>query len=101
MLPCGLATESFSKDCIQLEIPVPITATNYQYALPRIDSSIDAVDWIWYDTTWSHQDANGHVNGTIPVNITFTISAQLCVPPHGNKSEILQIATHGIGFDKR
>lgn len=98
----GVAASGLSPEqCVQLEVPVPVTATNYHYALPRVDNNIDAVDWIWNLTTWSHQAPDGHVTGPVPVNTTFTISAQLCVPPQRSKSDILQIATHGIGFDKR
>lgn len=94
-------TAPLSKQCVQLEVPLLITANNSQFDLPRVDSNIDAVGWVWDLTTWSHRSENGRVNDVISVNDTFTISAQLCVPPQGNKSDILQIATHGIGFDKR
>lgn len=90
-----------SKQCVQLEVPLLVTANNSEFDLPRVDSNIDAVDWVWDLTTWSHGGENGRVTGVIPVNETFTISAQLCVPPQGTKADILQIATHGIGFDKR
>lgn len=94
-------TGTSSKQCIQLEVPLPVIATNFHYGLPRIDSNVDAVDCIWNLTTWSHQDSNMHITGVVPVNATFTISAQLCIPPGGSKSDILQIASPGIGFDKR
>lgn len=90
-----------SKSCVQLEVPLLITANNSRFDLPRVDSSIDAVDWVWDLTIWSHRSETGRVTGVIPVNDTFTISAQLCVPEQGTKADILQIATHGIGFDKR
>lgn len=89
-----------SKQCVQLEVPLLITANNSRFDLPRVDNSVDAVDWVWDLTTWSHKGESGRVTGVIPVNDTFTISAQLCVPPQGAKSDVLQIATHGIGFDK-
>lgn len=92
---------SFSKECIQLDIPLRINAKNHRYAYPRVDSNIDAVDWVWNLTTWSHGTPADHITGVIPINDTFTISTQLCVPPQGAKSDILQLATHGIGFDKR
>ncbi|KAK9326637.1 hypothetical protein V1520DRAFT_358791 [Lipomyces starkeyi] len=37
----------------------------------------------------------------ITVSGTYGISAQLCVPPDSKNRELLQIATHGLGFDKR
>lgn len=87
-----------SKQCVQLAVPLLVTANNSRFNLPRVDNNIDAVDWVWDVTTWSHKSETGPV---IPVNDTFTISAQLCVPPQGAKPDILQIATHGVGFDKR
>lgn len=34
------------------------------------------------------------------VQQSFAISAQLCVLKYSEKANILQIATHGFGFDK-
>lgn len=90
-----------SKQCVQLEVPLLITANNSRFDLPRVDSNIDAVDLVWDLTTWSHMGETGRVTGIIPINDTFTISAQLCIPQQGAKADILQIATHGVGFDKR
>lgn len=90
-----------SKQCVQFEVPLLVTANNSRFDLPRVDNNIDAVDWVWDLTTWSHMSENGRITGVIPVNDTFTISAQLCIPSQGDKAEILQIATHGVGFDKR
>lgn len=59
------------------------------------------MDWIWDLTTWSHSHTTDHITGVNRVNDTFTISAQLCVPSQGAKLDILQIASHGLGFDKR
>jgi hypothetical protein len=90
------------KQCIQLDVPVPVRATNLQYDMPRVDSSIDAIDWTVNVTTWSTKSAKDRVIGKVDINCTFTINAQLCFPPQmGAKSDILQIATPGNGFDKR
>lgn len=75
-----------SKQFVQLEVPLLVTANNSEFDLPRVDSNIDAVDWVWDLPTWSHGGENGRVTGVIPVNETFTISAQLCVPPQGSKA---------------
>lgn len=70
--------------------------------MPRVDSSIDAIDWTVNVTTWSTKSAKDRVIGKVDINCTFTINAQLCFPPQmGAKSDILQIATPGNGFDKR
>ncbi|KAL2170679.1 hypothetical protein VTG60DRAFT_4521 [Thermothelomyces hinnuleus] len=97
----GGAASSF-KQCVQLEVPVPVVATNQNYSMPRVDSSIDAIDWTVNVTTWSTPDAAARIINPVHINSTFRISAQLCVPSKkGPKANILQIATHGLGFDKR
>ncbi|KAK7432913.1 hypothetical protein QQZ08_000384 [Neonectria magnoliae] len=90
-----------AKQCIQLDVPVEVSATNFQYETSRIDSNIDATGWLWDMYTWSHPTGEAIITGTIEVHEEFTIGAQLCVPHGSNKSSILQIASHGLAFDKR
>lgn len=91
-----------TKQCVQLEVPVPVIATNRHYSMPRVDSNIDAIDWTVNVTTWSEPSAEDRSMRLLPINSTFKISAQLCVPlQRGAKANILQIATPGLGFDKR
>ncbi|KAK4148416.1 hypothetical protein C8A00DRAFT_39018 [Chaetomidium leptoderma] len=68
---------------------------------PRVDSNIDAVEWVTEMTTWSSPNMTERIIGNITIEDTFKISGQLCVPPRGARSDVLQIATHGVGFDKR
>ena len=94
--------ETSTKQCVQLEVPIPVLATNYHYTMPRVDSNIDAIDWTVNVTTWSTPSAAERVIAPVPVNRTFKINVQLCVPrQRGVKADILQIGTHGLGFDKR
>lgn len=91
-----------TKQCVQLEVPVPVVATNRHYSMPRVDSNIDAIDWTVNVTTWSEPSAENRTIRLLPINSTFKISAQLCVPlQRGAKANVLQIATPGLGFDKR
>lgn len=90
-----------NSQCVQLEVPVQISAENHEIDMPRVDNNVDAIDWVWDITTWSQPNVTTRVKSIIPINETFIISAQLCVPRGGAKSEILQLATHGVGFDKR
>ena len=94
-------TTTHGATCAKLNIAVPVQATNLVLEGPRVDSNLDAVTYAWDADTWSHPNASARISGTISVNQTFNIAVQLCVPSSGVKSEILQIATHGAGFDKR
>ncbi|KAK3358797.1 hypothetical protein B0T25DRAFT_447371 [Lasiosphaeria hispida] len=90
------------KQCVQLEVPVPVIAQNHHYDMPRIDSTTDAVHWTLNTTAWSTPNATERITGIVPVKQTFRIHAQLCVPTkRGPRADILQIATQGRGFDKR
>ncbi|KAK1757317.1 hypothetical protein QBC47DRAFT_339872 [Echria macrotheca] len=89
------------RSCVQLEIPVSVDTVTTKWLQPRVDSSIDAVDWMSYMTTWTSPKGDAAILGNITVKQTFKINGQLCVPPKGAKSDILQLATHGVGFDKR
>ncbi len=91
-----------TKQCVQLEVPIPVIATNDHYIMPRVDSNIDAIDWTVNVSTWSTASATARITGQVPVDSTFSIYAQLCVPSqNGIKADILQIATAGNGFDSQ
>ena len=90
------------RSCVQLEVPVSVDTTTTKWLQPRVDSNIDAIDWTVNVTTWSTPGAAQRVIAPVPINRTFSISAQLCVPSQkGTKASILQIGTQGLGFDKR
>ncbi|KAI1379760.1 Alpha/beta hydrolase family-domain-containing protein [Hypoxylon crocopeplum] len=91
-----------SKQCVEFEVPVPVVATNNNYTMPRVDSNIDAVQWALNFSVWTAPTPDERDNGPITINQTFTINAQLCVPSmKTDKSDILQIAVQGNGWDKR
>ncbi|KAL2166304.1 hypothetical protein VTG60DRAFT_2963 [Thermothelomyces hinnuleus] len=94
-------TTTEPRPCIQLEIPVGIDTTATKWLQLRVDSNIDAVDWVADLTTRTSPNLTERMIGEVRIKDTFKIPDQLCVPPRGTKWDILQIATHGIGFDKR
>ncbi|EMT67742.1 Alpha/beta hydrolase family-domain-containing protein [Fusarium oxysporum II5] len=98
LLPALATPTGHTKNCVQLQIPVTASANNTRYNSVKVESNIDLVDFVWDTSTWSHANRSVEV---LPVSGTYSISAQLCIPADGKKSDILQIATHGLGFDKR
>ena len=100
--PLSIASSSHNRgSCIDFKVPVAVKANNSIYNIPHVNNNIDAVDLVWNIDTWSSPNASTRVIRPRPVQQTFSISARLCVPAHGTKANILQIATHGLGFDKR
>jgi hypothetical protein len=88
-----------AKQCFQLELPIPVVATNEHYNIRRVDNDIDSVQWALDSSVW-----NQNSTGTTGLNIakTYDINAELCIPTQKtDKSDILQIAVHGNAWDKR
>lgn len=99
--PAGSTTAPITKQCVQLQVPVPVVATNYHYDQPQINSNIDAMDWTVNVTTWSSSNFTTRITGRVDINKKYTIGAQFCVPSQKtSKAGILQIATPGLGFGK-
>ena len=90
-----------TKPCIELEIPVDVRNKAIHWLQTRVDSTIDAVDWVADMTTWTSPNVTQRIQGEVDINATYKIRGKLCVPENSNKANILQIATHGVGFDKR
>ncbi|KAH8892783.1 hypothetical protein GQ53DRAFT_718383 [Thozetella sp. PMI_491] len=102
LIPAVAGSTPITKQCVQLEVPIPVVATNDHFIMPRIDSNIDAIGWTVNVTTWSTRSFSDRITGPVYVNCTFTINAQLCVPSQKtSKAGILQIGTQGNGWDKR
>lgn len=93
--PITLATRS----CVQLEIPLNVSLNTTKWLQPRVDNNVDAVDWADNMSTWS--SPKNRAIGNVQVSGTYKIAGQLCVPDQGAHSDILQVATHGVGFDSR
>ncbi|KAK3711998.1 hypothetical protein LTR37_009310 [Vermiconidia calcicola] len=89
------------RPCINLTLPVSVTAQNAVYDVVHVDNNIDAAAFAVDSDTYSSPNSTERIIKAVPIKDTFNISAQLCVPSHGLKKESLQIATHGGGFDKR
>ncbi|RDW65108.1 hypothetical protein BP6252_10759 [Coleophoma cylindrospora] len=89
--------------CATWTLPVAATAENVIFDVPRVDSNIDVPNYVWYQDTWSTPDLAARTRSTLHVDDTFGINVQLCMPTRDTygKRQILQIATHGFGFDKR
>ncbi|KUJ07790.1 uncharacterized protein LY89DRAFT_765843 [Mollisia scopiformis] len=88
------------RNCINLQLSVPVTANTTNLDVPRVDNNVDAVDLVWNIERWTAPNTTARITGTNLIQQTFSINAQLCVPNNSTKN-VLQIATHGFGFEKR
>ena len=90
-----------NRPCVEFTLPVSVSANNTIYDVDPVNSNIDATQWaINYDSPSTHNSSTRAIQN-VTVSGTFDISVQLCVPPTGAKKTNLQVATHGLIFDKR
>lgn len=87
--------------CKQMDIPVFATANTAIYDIPRVDNDIEATAWAIFDATRTTPHDVRNIIKNTTTSATFNIHAQLCVPRSSEKSDILQIATHGVHYDSR
>ena len=90
-----------ARNCLQLEVPVSVAVNNYKILQPKIYSDSGMAEWLWDVTSWSGPNLTERLIGIDPIDEIFNVHAQLCVPPQGKRAGILQLATHGGGFDSR
>jgi pimeloyl-ACP methyl ester carboxylesterase len=87
--------------CTQLNIPVPATAPSAVYDIQRVDNDIEATAWAIHYSTWSTPRGVQTIVRNTTTSGIFNIHAKLCVPKASRENDILQIASHGIGYDSR
>jgi hypothetical protein len=92
---------AYPRPCVDFQIPIAVDTVNQNFETLQVNSNADVVDFLLDLETWSSPNLTERNKGDIPVQQTFSISARLCVPENGKKKDILQIATHGMGFSKR
>lgn len=88
-----------NRKCKDFDIPVTVTAQNGIYAFPPLTSNEEAADLGFAQVL---RDAPPTVaTGYVNITGTYNISARFCTPKNGgDKAQIVQILTHGVGFDK-
>ena len=101
LLLAGLASSAFaSYHCIDFTAPITVTAVSAEVAFPEFQNQFEATAFaaavLGRD---SAQLASTAFKGEQNVTSTFEISARYCTPAKKG-SGIVQVLTHGLGFDK-
>lgn len=99
-LVCATAISTTSnRKCKDFDIPVLVTAQNGIFEFPPLTNNEEAADLGFILGNRNSQPAvpSGYVN----ITGTYNINARFCTPiKGGDKAKIVQILTHGVGFDK-
>ncbi|KAJ2929160.1 hypothetical protein H1R20_g7923, partial [Candolleomyces eurysporus] len=94
----GASSSPPSGKCTETLLPVHVSAVN---RILKIDSPRNQQELTDFVTRWSSATSNVTaevVQGNAPINVTYNIWTQLCVPAT-QESKTVELAVHGIGPD--
>lgn len=98
-----LAGSAAAKTCINVTVPVTISARTGVFDIPVPQTNLDATAFIQNQTQQGRNFTETALSGYATTAGTYHISAQFCMPSSMDTTTAdptLQILTHGIGFDK-
>ena len=100
MVLCSLVTSVAAKHCATFTIPVHVRARNGDFRIPIPHSNLDVTQFALDLTSTSNNFTNSSLVGYATVKGEAFISARFCTPESMPKQPVVQLLTHGIGFDK-
>ena len=98
-----LAGSAAAKTCINMTVPVTISARTGVFNIAVPQTNLDATTFAQNQTQQGRNFTQTALSGYATTAGTYNISAQYCMPSSMNAStteSTVQILTHGIGFDK-
>ena len=93
----GLAT---AKQCQNFTIPVDISARQGRFLEIPLQGNLDATTFSQLYTQNGANYTATLLQGYQTLQGSYNISAKYCIPDNGKPGSIIQVLSHGIGFDK-
>ncbi|KIV88399.1 hypothetical protein PV10_08085 [Exophiala mesophila] len=97
LVSLGLAS---ARQCQNLTIPLSISALNANFSISAPQDNIEVTDFILNLSQQGSNYTETVLSNYTDISDNYTIAATYCTPDAGAGS-VLQILTHGIGFDRR
>ncbi|KAF2110514.1 Alpha/Beta hydrolase protein [Lophiotrema nucula] len=89
-----------AKTCCNLTIPVSIASRQGLFASIPQEGNLDATAFSQAFTTLGGNYTEQLLEGYQTLTGDYEISAKFCYPDGGSKDTVIQLLSHGIGFDK-
>ncbi|KAJ9133818.1 Ctr copper transporter family protein [Pleurostoma richardsiae] len=101
---CALYLSTFevlavARKCIEITVPVAIFARNAEFSVEPPATNIEVTNFILDLTRQGYNLTDELLEGYATVSGTYHLAATYCEPDAG-PSSVLQVLTHGIGFDR-
>ncbi|CRK45030.1 hypothetical protein BN1723_006400 [Verticillium longisporum] len=95
----SLAALVTARNCHDLSVSLDVSATNKAFDLAVPTTDIEITDIILQVTRQGGNFISDITTGETHISGNYELAATYCEPDHG-PSKVLQILTHGIGFDR-
>ena len=96
-----IAGPVLAKQCVNITVPVDISARNGVFNVPTLETNFDATTFAQNFTSIKGNFSQESLLGYTTVTGTYDISAMFCMPDNATGTmPVVQFLTHGIGFDK-
>lgn len=99
LAPLFLAGFATAKQCQTLSIPVDISSRQGLFKEVPVESNLDVSAFATRFNQYQYNYTAELLTGYQTLQKSIEISAQYCTPDGGSNG-IVQVLTHGIGFDK-
>ncbi|KAF2727412.1 alpha/beta-hydrolase [Polyplosphaeria fusca] len=96
----ALAGLAAAKTCTNFTIPVSISARQGLFKTIPVESNLDITTFSQAFTNIGQNYTKELLQDYQTLNGDYKISAKFCHPSSGSDGSIIQVLTHGIGFDK-
>ena len=96
LLSLGVAS---ARQCQNVTVPVQISARNGVFGISIPQTNIDVTNFILNLVQQGHNYSEAVLQGYNTVSGTYNLATTYCAPDSGD-GKVLQILTHGIGFDR-
>ncbi|KAH7026471.1 Alpha/Beta hydrolase protein [Microdochium trichocladiopsis] len=89
-----------AKCCTNLTVPVTVSARNGRFNLQPPENNIDVTDFILRLGKRGANYTQQVLEEIYTVSGTYNIAATYCEPAANEPGSVLQVLTHGVGFDR-
>ncbi|KAK1958527.1 alpha/beta-hydrolase [Colletotrichum sublineola] len=99
MLSLGFAALTAARVCQNVTVEVSITARNGVFNISTPETDVDVTNFLLKSAEQGRNVSAEHLIGYANVGGTYQLASTYCHPDSG-PGRVLQILTHGIGFDR-